>query len=109
VPGTVIADTADYQEEMDQLGNFVRCRRRATMCGRGGCMTLCGLVQGGQHKGLAVNRPWQGHGERDIKKHRSNYVYYMDVALVDVPDGDVASGTDPDADRWVPNYGDDDG
>ena len=66
-------------------------------------MTLCGLVQGGQHKGLAGNRLWQGHGERDTKKHRSNYVYYMDV-----PDGDAVSGTDPDADRWVPNYGDDD-
>lgn len=47
--------------------------------------------------------------KRDIKKHRSDYVYYMDVALVDVPYGAAASGAVPDAGRWVPNYGDDDG
>lgn len=113
VPAKVTADTADYQEEMDQLGNFVR----ACVVPQAGNNVRARAVYDAYVAWCKANsiKAWQetafgkGMAKRDIKKHRSNYVYYLDVALVDVPDGDAASGADPDEDRWRPNYGDDDG
>lgn len=113
VPAKVTADTADYQEEMDHLGNFVR----ACVLPKKGNNVRARAMFDAYKAWCAANsvKAWQetafgkGMAKRDIKKLRSNYVYYVDVELIDVPDGGGAGGSDMPADdgRWGPSYGDD--
>lgn len=112
VPDKVTADTADYQEEMDQLGNFVRAcvvpQKDSNVRARAMYDAYKAWCTANSIKAWQETAFGKGMAKRDIKKHRSNYVYYVDVALIDVPDGGAVSGDEPEAGRWAPSYGDGD-